>query len=75
MEVCKSEQIASFCHPNALMTLKEYLIDYASDSTKALGVELINQEAASPLMQESPMRLQLERNLDRITDGERDLRF
>lgn len=44
MSLCKSGQIQNCCHPNALMTLKEYLMDYASPATKALGDKLIEQE-------------------------------
>ena len=41
MSLCKNGQIINCCHPNALMTLAEYLEDYASEKTKALGYELI----------------------------------
>ena len=44
MEICKSQQIQNFCHPNAIMTLKEYLEDYASTDTKAIGDKLIAKE-------------------------------
>ena len=44
MELCKSKQIQNCCHPNALMTLKEYLMDYASAETKAIGEALIQAE-------------------------------
>ena len=44
MSLCKSGQISNCCHPNALMTLKEYLVDYASDETKKVGEELIQKE-------------------------------
>lgn len=44
MELCKTKQIQNCCHPNALMTLKEYLVDYASPATKALGETLLNRE-------------------------------
>ena len=44
MSLCKSGQIQNCCHPNALMTLKEYLIDYASPATKAIGDKLIERE-------------------------------
>ncbi|MBQ2134224.1 MAG: [Phascolarctobacterium sp.] len=44
MELCKSKQIQNCCHPNALMTLKEYLMDYASAETKAIGEALIEAE-------------------------------
>ena len=44
MSLCKSGQIQNCCHPNALMTLKEYLMDYASPATKAIGDKLIEKE-------------------------------
>lgn len=47
MSLCKSGQIQNCCHPNALMTLKEYLIDYASPETKAIGNRLIAKEVGN----------------------------
>ncbi len=44
MSLCKSGQILNCCHPNALMTLTEYLVDYASEETKKIGFELIEKE-------------------------------
>lgn len=44
MELCKAKQIHNCCHPNALMTLEEFLTDYASADTKAIGEKLIEQE-------------------------------
>ena len=44
MSLCKNQQIQNCCHPNALMTLKEYLVDYASPETKAVGDALIEKE-------------------------------
>ena len=44
MSLCKSGQILNCCHPNALMTLAEYLVDYASDETKKAGFEMIDRE-------------------------------
>ena len=44
MSLCKSGQIQNCCHPNALMTLKEYLTDYASPETKAIGDKLIEKD-------------------------------
>lgn len=44
MTLLKNGQIQNCCHPNALMTLKEYLMDYASPATKALGDKLIAKE-------------------------------
>ena len=47
MSLCKSGQIPNCCHPNALMTLKEYLMDYASPETKAIGDRLIAKEVGN----------------------------
>ncbi len=44
MSLCKSGQILNCCHPNALMTLAEYLVDYASEETKKVGFPLIDRE-------------------------------
>ncbi len=44
MALCKNGQILNCCHPNALMTLTEYLTDYASDETKKVGYELVERE-------------------------------
>ena len=47
MSLCKSGQLQNCCHPNALMTLKEYLMDYASPETKAIGNRLIAKEVGN----------------------------
>ncbi|MBP5215113.1 MAG: [FeFe] hydrogenase H-cluster radical SAM maturase HydG [Alphaproteobacteria bacterium] len=44
MELCKNKQIHNCCHPNALLTLQEYLTDYASPDTYQIGTELIAKE-------------------------------
>lgn len=44
MSLCKNGQILNCCHPNALMTLSEYLEDYASSETKELGYKIIEKE-------------------------------
>ena len=44
MSLCKSGQILNCCHPNALMTLAEYLEDYASPETKEVGYRMIEEE-------------------------------
>ena len=44
MSLCKSGQILNCCHPNALMTLAEYLVDYASEETRQLGFARIREE-------------------------------
>ena len=73
MKYTKAEQIHNFCTPNALMTLDEYLEDYASQRTKLLGQKLIKREVAK--MQPSAIKNALAKNLELITSGSRDLRF
>ncbi|MBQ3102471.1 [bacterium] len=73
MEICKSKQIQNCCHPNALITLKEYLEDYASPETKLVGEKLIEKELKE--FEESKVKEVLTNNLDEITAGKRDFRF
>lgn len=73
MKLVKSGQIANCCQPNALMTLKEYLEDYASEDTKRIGNELIQKEmerVTNPKIKETATRY-----LTSIEEGERDFRF
>lgn len=71
MEICKSQQIHNFCQPNAVMTLKEYLEDYASDETKKVGEELIKKE----LEQLTNVKEKVVENLKKIENGERNFKF
>jgi 2-iminoacetate synthase len=73
MSLCKSGQIQNCCHPNALMTLKEYLMDYASEKTRKLGEELIKKEIEK--VPNEKIRAIAQRNLQDIEDGKRDFRF
>lgn len=75
MELCKNEQIADFCYPNALMTLEEYLIDYASDDTRKKGEKLIAAELQKPEVAEAKTFATLTKNLEAIKQGSRDFRF
>lgn len=75
MELCKNEQIADFCHPNALMTLEEYLIDYASDDTRKKGEKLIAAELQKPEVAEAKTFATFTKNLEAIKQGSRDFRF
>lgn len=73
MALAKSGQIANCCAPNALMTLKEYLIDYASPETRLRGEQLIAEQIRyipHPKIREKSIR-----NLQEIADGKRDFRF
>lgn len=73
MEICKQQQIHNFCHPNALMTLKEYLVDYSSDSTHTIGDKLIEEELLS--IEDEKIREIVRQNLKKIQNGQRDLNF
>ena len=74
MSLCKSGQIQNCCHPNALMTLKEYLTDYASPETAAIGNRLIEKEVLN-VPNEKARKIVLE-NLRLIEqDNRRDFRF
>ena len=73
MSLCKSGQIVNCCHPNALMTLKEYLEDYASPETRAKGLALIEKEVdkiTNPKVKETVIR-----HLHDMEGGMRDFRF
>ena len=73
MEFCKNKQISNFCQPNALLTLQEYLEDYASPATKAIGEKLIHHELLSV---PNIRRQDICRSwLKQIQKGERDFRF
>lgn len=73
MSLCKSGQIQNCCHPNALMTLKEFLMDYASEDTRKTGEEIIKKEIEN-IGSEKVKAIVRERLL-KIENGERDFRF
>lgn len=74
MEICKDKQIHNFCHPNAILTLKEYLEDYASEETKAVGEKLIEKEQKTLECPEC-VRLKVAEDLEKIAKGGRDFNF
>lgn len=73
MSLCKSGQIQNCCHPNALMTLKEFLMDYASEETRALGEKMIQDELAN--IPKDKVREVCREHLEKIERGIRDFRF
>lgn len=73
MDLCKSKQIQNCCHPNALMTLKEYLMDYATLDTKIVGTDLILRELQN-IPNEKVRKIVIQR-LKEIRNGARDFRF
>ena len=73
MDICKSQQIHNYCQPNAIMTLKEYLEDYASVETKKVGEALIAQEVEK--LQNANIQTAVKEDLVKIHNGERDFTF
>ena len=73
MTLVKSGQIANCCQPNALMTLSEYLEDYASEDTKKKGLALIEKELEH-ITNPKVLEVAKER-IEKIKQGERDFRF
>ena len=73
MSLCKLGQIQNCCHPNALMTLKEYLVDYAKEDTKKIGDELILKEIDN--IGKDEIKEKVREQLVKIENGTRDLYF
>jgi 2-iminoacetate synthase len=73
MELLKSKQIVNCCHPNALMTLKEYLEDYATPETKEIGEALIARELN--VITNPAVRQKATEYIEKIHEGNRDFRF
>lgn len=73
MSLLKSGQIVNCCQPNALMTLKEYLEDYASPDTKAIGEALIAREIQN--VPNEKVRERAMQYLEELKEGKRDFRF
>ncbi len=73
MRLAKSGQIGNVCHPNALMTLNEYLLDYGSPVTRETGGELIKKEIEN-IKNEKARKITVE-NIERLETGERDFRL
>ena len=73
MPLCTNMQILNCCHPNALMTLKEYLEDYAMGDTRELGMKLIEEELKK--IPNEKVRQIAYNHIHDIEDGKRDFRF
>ena len=74
MSLCKSGQILNCCHPNALMTLEEYLVDYASEDTRRVGMALIDRELGK-IPNEKVRTLAAQHIEDIRSSNRRDFRF
>lgn len=73
MSLVKAGQIGNICQPNALMTLKEYLMDYASPETRKKGEALIEKEIEN--ISRDDIKELVRDNLKKIENGERDFRL
>ena len=74
MSLCKSGQIQNCCHPNALMTLEEYLVDYASPETRVIGEKVIAEQLNN--IPKEKVRAIAAKYIEEIkNDGKRDFRF
>lgn len=73
MSFCKSGQIPNYCHPNALLTLQEFLEDYATPETKQVGEALIQKELLN--IPNENRRQKTQEYLQQIQAGGRDFRF
>ena len=73
MQLAKNGQIANCCLPNALMTLKEYLEDYAAAETQTLGEDVIRKEVEN--IKSDKVRSIAKEYLKELHDGKRDFRF
>ncbi len=73
MPLAKSGQIQEVCQPNAILTFKEFLIDYASKETKQVGEKTIKEHLVQ--IPNAKVREETERRLERLERGERDLYF
>ena len=74
MSLCKNGQIQNCCHPNALMTLEEYLMDYASEETKEIGERLIEKELLK-IPNEKVRKIATDHIADIENNNKRDFRF
>lgn len=73
MKVAKSKFVHNYCIPNAIFTLKEYLLDYASPEARAKGEETLRRHVEA--FRNEPVYDQILTTLSRIESGERDLRL
>ena len=74
MALCKSGQILNCCHPNALMTLTEFLVDYASEETKKRGLAMIERELEK-IPNEKRKEIAKSNVKDIMASNRRDFRF
>lgn len=73
MSFAKPGNIQNFCRPNAILTFKEYLEDYASEKVKELGLKIIDKYLEK--IPNPNIRIETKKRLFRIEQGERDIYF
>lgn len=73
MDLAKPGLIQKFCQPNALVTFREYLEDYASPETKLVGLKAIDQHLSE--MNDEKLLAKVKSQLERVENGERDFRY
>lgn len=73
MEIAKKGQIHNLCHPNALLTFAEYLLDFGDEKTKETGWKLIDKEIKT--ITDNEKKRLLESTLEKIKNGKRDIYF
>lgn len=73
MKVAKSKFVHNYCIPNAIFTLKEFVLDYASDETKKIANETINKHIEQ--LKDEPVYDKIQKIIARLENGERDLRL
>ena len=73
MQLAKSGEIQNVCTPNALLTLKEYLLDYGDAELQCMGENLIQQETAK--IENQTVQQTLLNHLSHLNSGKRDLFF
>ncbi|MBN2494123.1 MAG: [FeFe] hydrogenase H-cluster radical SAM maturase HydG [Deltaproteobacteria bacterium] len=73
MSLARSGNVHRFCIPNAILTFKEYLVDFASDETRAVGEKLIEKHIRETVLQ--PLRPHVRKRLAEIENGKRDIWF
>ncbi|HOE18599.1 MAG TPA: [FeFe] hydrogenase H-cluster radical SAM maturase HydG [Syntrophorhabdaceae bacterium] len=73
MPLAKSGEIQNLCQPNAILTFKEFLLDYASEKTREIGAQTIREHLKS--IPSDKVRKATEERLKKLEQGERDLYF
>ncbi|MEW5820941.1 MAG: [FeFe] hydrogenase H-cluster radical SAM maturase HydG [Cyanobacteriota bacterium] len=73
MDLAKPGLIHKYCQPNALFTFTEYLLDYASDETKRIGMDAVERQIG--IVEDEKFRKKIEDNINKIKHGERDVYF